>query len=191
MGIPSHSFYKKKSAKVYTLTRRDQVVADLLASAQDLEAPVRDLALSGNALARQVAADPQNAKDGLQMAVRAFPQTETVLQSLVRSEGLTFWGEAIELVLALCATHPALAPCEGVMDGAPALLFSRGGDNRGGFDSPRPSRSILVGLSPWSLAWTLSQAARVNVAPAKMAAAILYRHARPVAAFIQAAHRDV
>lgn len=190
MGIPRHSFSTKNTSKVHVLTQGARQVALLAQAARNPLDPDSPINRTVRQVAAQAAADPIRSDPELTLAVRAFPSTEAVLQSLVRSEGFTFWGQSIALILTFCAANPDLAPLEGVEDGCPSLLFSRGGDNRGGFDSPRPSRAILAALSPEIMGWITAQGVRRNIAPAKLAAAILHRHARSATAMIQAANRD-
>lgn len=192
MGIPRHSFCKEKTVTNLDAARADRAVAALAAIARDPKgADPRESDCHLN-VHRQKGGDPVQAPAWRVLAVRAFPSTDMTLQSLCQSEGLTFWGEAIALVLAFCAANPDLAPLEGVMGSAPKLLFSTGGARRHvGPNSSSPSRGILAALDPETLAWIRTAAKSRNVSKERLAAAILHRHVRMSVAMIQAARRDV
>lgn len=128
--------------------------------------------------------DPVRHPSHLTLSVRAFGATENTLQRLVASEGLTFWGEAIALILEFCALNPDWPDLHRLED-APRGLARMGGAIR--FPGAPVSRGIQTPLSPRSFAWVQSVAQAHGIGVEKAASLILYRNAAAAVATIQAA----
>lgn len=127
---------------------------------------------------------------GLSHTVRVMRDTETVLQDLCATEGLTFWGHAAGMILDYFATHPDHADLENLTPAeAPPMLLRNGGARR--FAPLSTSRRINVVLSHVALDWIAAACTHPATTHklARHCALILHRNATTGAALVRAARR--
>ena len=137
--------------------------------------------------------DPQAAHPDSVLSIRAQAWTNNVLQSLVASEGLTFWGEAVNMILAFAFENPELFPFDRATFTDGDDLFSLGGArgerNERAAANLRKSRGILVAMDPPVMDQLNRVARKYKVANWRAASVIVHIHGRAIVATIQATRR--
>lgn len=124
--------------------------------------------------------DPVVHPRALVMAVRATPATESKLQRLCAALGLTFWGEAIAVVVEFCAANPGHVSLSDLRARAPVgLMGNKGAACEAG---SAPTRGVQTPLSVEAMAFVDAIARRERVGRAVAATLILHRNIGPVLA---------
>jgi len=131
--------------------------------------------------------DPIRHPAHLTLAVRALPATDHRLQRICAAMGLTFWGEAIGLILDFLAHFPELADLEDLAC-APKGLTCMGGAIR--YLGAPVSRGVMTPLSFQADRLVRSVAARHLITREKAATLILHHNVKEGAALIMA-HREL
>jgi hypothetical protein len=141
--------------------------------------------LSRPGFLNRVPVDPVQHPAGLCQSVRAFSATEAQLSRISAAMGLTFWGEAVALVLGYVAAFPEIFTVADLKGTAPAgLLKAKGSIKRGTVLAAPCVRGIQAPLTEKTALFLARVAAAQRISRADAGSLILHRHIGRVLALI-------